>query len=67
VVCDLAGNFETLRLPIGEYSVAAFRNLDFEGLRDPAILQKILSSNDVVRVLEDAIATVELGAPAAGY
>jgi Carboxypeptidase regulatory-like domain len=52
------GTFEALRLAPGSYYCAAFPGLDFEGLRDPELLPRIVAARTQVKV--EAGTTTEL-------
>jgi hypothetical protein len=59
--CHLDGTFDFDLIGIlGDYGIAAFRTMDLERLRDPAILQKILSSKPKIRVTEGSTTEVRL-------
>lgn len=60
VACHLDGTFDIDSIEAGEYRIAAFRTMDMERMRDPSVLDKILSSRTKVRVMDGATTEVRL-------
>jgi hypothetical protein len=60
VFCGADGTFEAGGLVPSTYRAAAFRGLDFERLRDPKLLQQVLSGETKVEVKVDRVSEVKL-------
>lgn len=61
VQCGPDGAFAMDAISIlGDYRVAAFLSMDLERLRDPSVLEKVLSSGTKVRISESATAEVRI-------
>jgi protocatechuate 3,4-dioxygenase beta subunit len=62
VFCKPDGSFEARGVHPGEYYIAAFRDLDFEGLRAPELIPRIVSSAKSVQVKSGAAVEAQLAA-----
>jgi len=62
VFCKPDGSFEARGVFAGKYYIAAFRGLDFESLRDPESLQRLLSTASTVQVQSGATTEIQLAA-----
>jgi protocatechuate 3,4-dioxygenase beta subunit len=60
IQCAPDGTFAIDSIGAGNYTLAAFRDMDFERLRDPEILRMVLASDTKVHVSESSTAEIRI-------
>jgi hypothetical protein len=62
VFCKPDGSFEARGLHSGKYYIGAYQGLDFEGLRAPELLQRVISAANSIQVMNGSSTEVQLAA-----